>query len=336
MCEYRREQALVFRACIALMTSTLAIATTSHSATAEWKLEQNVEIVIPTSAGTGSDATGRFIQRLFREKRLISSTASVVNKPGGAAAVAVNYLNQHAGNGHYFMITTPAQLTSYITGATRINYTDTTPLAQIGKESVAFGVRADSPIKSAEDLLRRLKADPGSISFAISNAAGNQNHIAVAQVVKSIGMDTRKLKTVIFNGSRDAMAALLGAHVDVQPTVPSALWPQVAAGKVRIIAVSADQRLGGALSAIPIWKELGVASVSALWRALVGPKGMSDGQIRYWDGVFAKLVQLPEWKQDMEAHQRENIYLDAAHTRKMMDAEYAELARVLTDLGMAK
>ena len=38
----------------------------------------------------------------------------------------------------------------------------------------------------------------------------------------------------------------------------------------------------------------------------------------------------------MEAHQRENIYLDAAQTRKMMDVEYTELTRVLTDLGLAK
>ena len=336
MRKYGADQALVFRTWAALMTVALTMPTLCHAATAEWKPEQNVEIVIPTSPGTGSDSTGRFIQRLLQGKRLISSTASVVNKPGGAATVAVNYLNQHPGNGHYFMITTPAQLTSYITGATRINYTDTTPLAQIGKESVAFAVRADSPIRSAMDLIKRLKADSASISFAISNAAGNQNHIAVAQVVKSVGGETKKIKVVIFNGSGEAMAALLGGHINVQPTVPSALWPHVVAGKVRLIAVSAEQRLGGALSVVPTWKELGVPSVSALWRGLVGPKGMTEQQIRYWDEVFAKLVQLPEWKQDMEANQRENTYLDAADTRKMMDAEYAELTRVLTDLGLAK
>ncbi len=336
MRNYGADQALVFTSWAALITAALAIPVVCNAATAEWKPEQNVEIVIPTSPGTGSDATGRFIQRLFREKRLIPSTASVVNKPGGAATVAVNYLNQHTGNGHYFMITTPAQLTSYITGATRINYTDTTPLAQIGKESVAFAVRADSPIKSAIDLVQRSKADPGSITFAISNAAGNQNHIAVAQVVKSIGGDTKKLKVVIFNGSGDAMAALLGGHIDVQPTVPSALWPHVAAGKVRLVAVAAEQRLSGALSVVPSWKELGVDSVSDLWRGLVGPKGMTEEQLRYWDTVFAKLVQLPEWKRDMEAKQRENIYLNAGDTRKMMDAEYAKLTRVLTDLGLAK
>jgi len=60
----------------------------AYAAAARWKPEQNVEIVIPTSPGTGSDATGRWIQQLFREKKLVDVSASVVNKPGGATTVA--------------------------------------------------------------------------------------------------------------------------------------------------------------------------------------------------------------------------------------------------------
>jgi putative tricarboxylic transport membrane protein len=94
--------------------------------------------------------------------------------------------------------------------------------------------------------------------------------------------------------------------------------------------------LGGALAAIPTWKELGISAVSANWRSVVGPKGMSDEQIRYWDEVFAKMVQLPEWKQDLDAKLVENTYLNSSDTRKLMAKQYTELTAVLSDLGLAK
>ena len=58
--------------------------------------------------------------------------------------------------------------------------------------------------------------------------------------------------------------------------------------------------------------------------------------MRYWDNVFAKLVQLPEWKQELEKKLEEDTYLNSRETRKLMDGQYAELTAVLSDLGLAK
>ena len=101
-----------------------------------------------------------------------------------------------------------------------------------------------------------------------------------------------------------------------------------------MIAVSSAQRSSGALSAVPTWKEAGINAVSSNWRSLVGPKGMSEDQIRFWDDVFARMVQLPEWKQDLDAKVIDNTYLNARDTRKLMETEYAELAAILGDLGL--
>ncbi|MGZ8266694.1 MAG: hypothetical protein ACXWUU_04460, partial [Burkholderiales bacterium] len=64
------------------------------AATGAWKPDQNVEIVIPTSPGTGSDTTGRRIQNLLRDKKLVDVSTSVVHKPGGATSIATAYVNQ--------------------------------------------------------------------------------------------------------------------------------------------------------------------------------------------------------------------------------------------------
>lgn len=307
-----------------------------YAAEARWKPGRNVEIVAPTSPGAGLDTFARLIERLLRGNKLIEVPATVVNKPGGGGAVGAAYLQQNPGDGHYFMLTNPPLLTNHIMGRNPISYTDITPLAVLTVESTMFAVRADSPLKTAKDLADRWKADPASISVGIASAAGNHNHIAVAQVVKSVGGNLKNMKVVIFSGSGDTMTALLGGHIDVINTSPSALFPHFNAGRIRILAVTAEQRLGGPFSAISTWKELGITAVTTGWRALAGPKGMSEDQIRYWDDVFARMAQLPEWTQYLEQRQIENAYLNARDTRKLMDAEYEKFKNLLTELGLAR
>jgi len=322
---------------VRVIAATLALsAPAAASAAATWKPEQAVEIIVGTSAGSGRDTTGRWIHRWIREKKLLEAPAAVLNKPGGGGVVALVYLNQYAGNGHYLMVTSPSMLTNHITGRTPLKYTDATPLAQLGAESVVFTVRSESPIKSAKELAERLKADPASLSFSIGVAVGSHNHIATAQVAKAMGADIRKLKVVAFSGSADGVTALLGGHIDVVASPGSGVLAHVKAGRLRMLAVSAEQRLGGELSSVPTWKELGIPAVAANWRSVVGPRGMSEPQVLYWDDVFGKLARLPEWKQDLEAKLVENTYLNSRDTRKLMDAQHAELTAVLAELGLAK
>jgi putative tricarboxylic transport membrane protein len=171
---------------------------------------------------------------------------------------------------------------------------------------------------------------------AFANALGNQNHIAAAQVVKGVGANPKALKTVVFNGSGEGVAALLGGHVDAITISASPLLQHVKAGRVRILAVSSDQRLGDVLATVPTWQELGIASISSNWRGLVGPRGMSEGQIAYWDEVFARLSQLPEWRQDLERKLIETTYLNSRDAKRQIDTEYAELSKLLAELGLAK
>ena len=316
------------------LPSVLALPAASPAAS--WTPDQPVEIVVGTSAGSGSDTTARWIQRWLREKKLVAVPVNVLNKPGGGGTIAATYMNQHPGNGHYLLVTSPSLLTNAITGRSAIQYTDMTPLAQVGAESVVFTVRADSPLKSAQDLAARLKADPASLSFSIGIAIGSHNHIATAEVAKALGADIRKLKVVAFSGSADGVTALLGGHIDVSASPASAVLAHVKAGRLRTLAVSSERRLPGDLAAVPTWTELGIHAVSANWRSIVGPKGMTAEQVAYWDDVLGRLTRLPEWRHDLETRLVEPTYLNSRDTLRRMDAETSQLTAVLTELGLAK
>lgn len=324
---------LAARAGAALLAAIVSV--NAHAAST-WQPSRNVEIVVSTSPGSGSDTTARFIQKLLVESKLVQAPVAVMNKPGGGGAVGATYLNQHAGNGHYLMVTSPSLLANEITGRTKIKYTDTTPLAQLGTEPVVFTVRGDSAMRTGRDLAERLKADPASLSFSIGTTIGSHNHIAVAQLAKSVGVNPKPLKVVAFAGSADGITALLGGHIDVVASPSSGVWEHFVAGKLRILAVSAENRLGGPLAGIPTWKELGYPVLSANWRSVVGPKALPEGEVRYWDGVFAKLSQLPEWKHSLDSEHMQDTYSDSRGTRELMDAQHKAMSAALTDLGLVK
>ena len=197
-----------------------------------WRPDKPVEIIVNTSPGTGSDATGRLILRMLTENKLIDVPAAVINKVGGGGTIGLAYLNQHAGNGHYLMVTSPTMLTNHISGKGALNYTDTTPLAQLGSESVVFAVRIESPLKTPRDIAERIRADASSLSFAIGNSVGSHNHIAVALLAKAVGANVRRLKVIPFNGSTEGITALLGGHLDVAATPAGSILTHLQAGQI--------------------------------------------------------------------------------------------------------
>ncbi len=324
----------------ALVNGTLVLhavaAPSLVSAADAWKPDQRIEFIVGGSAGTSSDILARWIQRLLIEKKLIEANAAVINKPGGGGTVALLHLGQQTGNGHIMMVTSPTLLTNHINGRSNLNYTDLTPLAQLGRESVAFSVRADSPLRTARDLAERLKADPGSLTFSIGSAVGSHGHIATAQVARAVGADLRRLKVVTFGGSAEGVMALLGGHIDVVASPASVMLEHVKGGRARFLAMASERRVGGELASVPTWKEAGINAVASSWHSIVGPRGLSEEQVRYWDDVFGRLVALPESRHEMEANVIEPTYLNSRDTRRLMDTEYAALAVTLTDLGLAK
>ena len=316
--------------------SCCVLATGSPSLLAQtWKPEKNVEIIVGTSPGGALDRAARTVQKLMEQKRLVPSS-TVINKPGGGHAVALTYLNQHAGDGHYLQVTSEPLLTNKITGKSQIAYTDYTAIALLFYEYMAFTVHADSPIKNGKDFVARLRQDPASLSDSVSTSVGNANHIALALVAKAAGAAPKRLKTLVFNSAGDARTALAGKHIDMIVTGPASIAPMVHAGTLRIVAIAAPQRVTGLLADVPTWKEQGVDVVAGTWRAVVAPRGLDKAQLSFWDGVFSQLARSEEWRTDLENNLFANTYASSAETRRFFDAQYVRLTEVLGELDLAK
>jgi putative tricarboxylic transport membrane protein len=296
-----------------------------------WKPEAPVEIIVGSALGSGTDNTARLIQHVFQSNRYIDRPVTIQNKPGPVARV---YLNQFKGNGHYLAHFGEDVLASHAIG--RSDYKEITPVAILFGEYIGIAVKADSPIKSGRDLIERLKRDPAAHSFGIATNLGGANHRAVAAALKHAGVDIRKSRNVTFSSGGQAITALLGGHIDVVP-VSVGLWvPHMKTGAVRVIAVSSPERLPEFFAGIPTWREQGANSVTFNWRALFGGKGMGAAPVAYWENVFQRLMESPEWKSEMTLRSGVTQFTRAAAMRKRMDDEYPEVKALLVDLGLAK
>ncbi|HEY9446177.1 MAG TPA: tripartite tricarboxylate transporter substrate binding protein [Burkholderiales bacterium] len=301
-----------------------------------WAPAGNVELIVPASAGGSLDATGRIVQKIWSDLKLVPTSSTVVNRSGGGHAVAYNFLAQHNGDPQFLSITSSTILANHINGRLKVTYTDFTSLAVLLTEHIAIAVRPDSPIKTGKDFVAALKKDPSSLSIGLGSAAGGTHHIAVALPLLSAGVDLKKLKLVSFNSSGEAVTALLGGHVDVISAGTINVAPHIQASRMRAVGTTAPQRLQGVFASVPTWPEQGYKGVFENWRGVIGAKGMSAPQIAYWEGVLKRVVDSDEFKQQAEKNQWERTFKGSAEMNKFLAAQYADLKEVMTSLGLVK
>jgi len=323
----------VTRACVTMMALLL---NASMALAADWKPERPLEIVAMSGPGGANDVIARTLQRIIQQRKLVDAPLTVVSKVGAGGVIAWSYLNQHAGDGAYISVSPINLLIEHILGASPITYTDVTPIAQLFNEYVAFAVKADGALRSGRDVIDKLKADPGAMSFAVAASLGGSNHIATMVALKSAGVDVKKLKFVVFNSGVQSLTSVMGGHVDVAVVPVSGAVPHVASGRLRVLAVSSARRLGGSFAAVPTWKEQGADSVFSSARGVIGPKGLSAAQVSYWENVLARVVESDDWKRDLENNYWEGQFLASADTRKLLKVQYDEYKSVLIDVGLAR
>ena len=322
-------------AAIVALTVPVALTGISGAAAQEWKPDRPVELVATNAPGGGSDRIGRILIKILQERRYVPTPVNLVNRPGGGSSVAYNYINQFPGNGHYLVMGSRSLITNHIAGHGP-SYTELTPVAYLFDEYIAVTVKPVSPIRTGKDLLAFMKRDPTAISFGIATSLGAPNHSGVAAAFKAVGIDVKKTKNVIFPSGGAATTALLGGHVDVVPISVAFAASLLRNGQVRLIAVTAPERLPGILKDVPTWKEQGANAVVSQWRVLIGPKGMTPAQIAYWENVMRRMMDADEWKNELEANFWRANYQGSAETRKFLARDHEEAKAFLTELGLAK
>lgn len=319
-----------------LVVAAVALSLATAASAQAWRPDKTVEFVIPTGAGGNNDKLTRLAQKILQDNKLLPSPSVVLNRPGGNQTIAVQYTLQHPADAHYVLFLNPTIFANELNGITKVRYTDLTPLALLVIENTVLAVRAESPIRNMKDLVARLKADPESVSFGMP-ARGGQPHLTAAAAVRAAGVDPRKMKVVVFKGSGETTTAVLGGHVDVMVSSSGSVRGIMEGGQARVIGVAAAQRMGGSFAGVPTFRESGVDTVGIpAWRGFLGAQKLTPAQVAFWDEALAKMTEAPEWKKNLEEGNLTQQYLKSAEFGRYLDAEYASIRGIMTELGIIK
>ena len=239
-----------------------------------------------------------------------------------------------AGDPHIIGISSPNMAADYLMGVTTSDPDRFPPLAILYSEYIAFVTRTDSAIQTGADLVRCFARNAGAVTIALSTSLGNSNHVAVANVVRHAGADTRAPKLRVFDTALDAVADVVAGHADVGAITAASAVPELESGTLRAIAISSPARLSGPYAPVPTWREQGVDCVIGSWRGASGTPGLDAAQIAFWQATLAAAIRTETWKADLARHFWTEMYLDGPALREFLARERTEMRAVLDGLGL--
>lgn len=294
---------------------------------------KNIEVIAPASPGGGWDLTARSIQKGLTDNDLVNKNINVVNKPGGGGEVGWKYLQSK--DAHHLAVNSSLVLTNNLLGTSALTYKDFTPIATLATEWQSLAVPANSEYETLEELMEQLKKDPKSIKVGVGPALGNDDHLSFVQAVRENGIDPADIDFLVYEGGGDVVTALLGNHVDVVTTSISEVKEQHLAEKVKVLAVSSDERLNE-LDDVPTYKEQGIDMVFPHWRGVMGPPDMSEEEIAYWDEKLGEMVETDEWQKVLDNNDWDGFYKDSKETKQFLEEQSKLYEGLVNDSGLTK
>jgi tripartite-type tricarboxylate transporter receptor subunit TctC len=227
-----------------------------------------IELIIPYGPGGSHDLTARALASVAHQ--YLGQPMLVVLKPGGGGAVGSQHVIRAKPDGYTLMLggTGPNTIFALVQKAP-IGPDHFTSIARINYSPAIFSVRADAPWKTFREILDYMKKNPGKLNFANTGTWGAAD-FPMRMVARMAGVEYNNIP---FDGGGPALLAVLGGNGDASFLFTPQLLPQIAAGKMRALAVTDTRRLRD-LPNVPTLREEGVDVVFTQWRSVLAPRGI--------------------------------------------------------------
>ncbi|HLP69491.1 MAG TPA: tripartite tricarboxylate transporter substrate-binding protein [Rhizobium sp.] len=290
---------------IRFLTKTLAGAAlvTLAAGTAAFAEPAKPECLAGAKPGGGFDLTCRLAANALLETKEISEPMAVTYMEGGVGAVAYNHvIGKRGTDGN--LITAASSGSALLIAQGKFGKYDENAVRWLGALGADYGVlvvSADSPYKTLGELVEAYKADPNSFAIGGGGAVGSQDWMKGSLLAKAAGQEPKGMRYVALEGGGAVLTALEGGHIKVGSGDAAEMGKHHVAGKVRILAVMAPERLSGELANVPTAREQGFDIDWPVWRGYYVGKDVSDADYDWWVSAFDKMSKTPEFAKEREA-----------------------------------
>lgn len=289
---------------------------------------RGIEFVAGYTPGGGHDIMLRTMQKIIQEEKIIAVPIMVVNKPGGAGAVSLGYLNGHKGDGHFLMASTSSFITTPLTSNIGLNYKNFTPIARLGIDPELLLVNANSPLKSLKDIAASAK-----VPNVGGTGKGGIEQIVTIQFAKALG---KKLNYIPFQSDGEVVTALLSNQVDFIVSNPGSAGDFITTKQLTPLAITTEKR-AQTLPDVPTFKEQGYDITLSLFRGVVAAGDIGPAEKKYLADMMKKLSDTPAWKTTyLEKNRVEPAFLGPDEYAAFLDKMNEVYRASMTELGIIK
>ncbi|NJD88697.1 MAG: tripartite tricarboxylate transporter substrate binding protein [Betaproteobacteria bacterium] len=292
---------------------------------------RTVTMIVPFPPGGVADITARPVAEAMG--RHLKQTVIVENKAGAGGGVGMQYVARARPDGYTVLLALSSisiipEADKILGRAPMYQLNQLVPIARFTADPTVLAVRADSPWKSAKEMLEAAQKGPGSIPYGSSGNYGTM-HVPMEMLTASAGV---KMLHVPFTGAGPAVVALLGGNVDALSTGPSSIMGHLKGGKVRVLASWGESR-HPALPDVPTLKELGYDAQFSQWTGLFVPAGTPEPVIAKLREAAKAAASDPTFLAALARVETPPQYLDQPQFRAFWDADAKKLADVVKRIG---
>lgn len=314
-------------AVLAVLPAAAALPAGQASAQARDFPSKPIELVVPFQPGGGTDALARAFADATRKH--MPQSVVIVNKPGASGAIGWQDVINAKPDGYRLAVVTVELTTLPHMGLAKFSYEDLTPIARLNADQAAITVRADAPWNTIEEFLAAAKKDSGKLS--VGNAGnGSIWHLAAAALEDKTSV---KFNHTPFQGAGPAVLALLGGHIDAVAVSPAEVTTYVQAGKLKTLAVMAEQRVKG-FDKVPTLKERNIDLVIGTWRGIAAPKNTPPEVIAYLKEVSRKAADEPAFREVLDKQNLGFAYADDVAFKATMARDSAYFKTLMGKLDI--
>lgn len=271
-----------------LAVAALMLATQFEPANAQAFPSKPIRLVVPYSAGGGSDIVGRALAQAVGDQ--LGQSMVVDNKPGGSATIGSSLVAKARPDGYTLLLAdSPHAINAAVFPSLPYRtLEDFTPIGNVGQTPLALVVNPKLPAKNFQEFVAEAKAKPLNLG---SGGNGTLTHLVGELMKERAGIS---LAHIPFKGTGQAIADLMAGHIEsMVSTTPGIVGP-VHSGALRAIAVTGNTR-SASLPDTPTFAEAGLPGfVEYTWYAVLGPAGMPADVVAKLNEAIAAALATPE------------------------------------------
>lgn len=290
-----------------------------------------IRVIVATSAGGGTDLTGRTVVKTLSEQLRVS--VFVENRPGAGSATGTEYVAKAVPDGYTLLFSSGSSIVMNGFLYKNLPYDSLRDFVAVGFVAAypfMMITRADLPVASLAEFVRYAKERPGKLTYA-SPGVGSVQHVWGTILFRSLGLD---MLHVPYKGAAAAHPDLIAGRIDAMFDNMSASLKYVEGGRLKALAVSAPAR-ASQLPNVPTVNETGLTKFDGeSWMGMFAPAGTPAPIVDSLRNMLVNVVRDPEFAARIDRGGGRIMTIEPQQQQQFVRQEIERWGKLITQYGV--